>query len=172
MNVINLFGAPGAGKSTTAAGLFNLMKLKGYKVELVLEYAKDLVYEERLDATDQFYIFTKQRKRLMRLNNKVDYVVTDSPLLLSLLYAPEDYPEEFKLLVKYFNNEFNNLYFYINRVKAYARYGRKHTEEESDALGKKLLSILIKEDLPLIRINGDEDAPFKIYNQIKIISGE
>jgi dephospho-CoA kinase len=34
MRVINLAAGPGAGKSTTAAGLFNIMKLKGLKVEL------------------------------------------------------------------------------------------------------------------------------------------
>lgn len=42
--VINIFGAPGAGKSTTAAALFALMKLEGYKVELATEHAKDRYY--------------------------------------------------------------------------------------------------------------------------------
>ena len=46
MKVINLFAGPGTGKSTTAAGLFYKMKSKGYMVELVTEFAKDLVYQE------------------------------------------------------------------------------------------------------------------------------
>jgi hypothetical protein len=45
MKVINLWAGPGAGKSTTAAGLF-LMKLTGRRVELVTEYAKEVVYDQ------------------------------------------------------------------------------------------------------------------------------
>ncbi len=48
LKVINLWAGPGAGKSTTAAGLFNLMKIRGYNVELVTEFAKEMVYEGRL----------------------------------------------------------------------------------------------------------------------------
>ena len=44
--VINLLGAPGAGKSTAAAGLFYRMKKEFLSVELVTEYAKDLIYPE------------------------------------------------------------------------------------------------------------------------------
>jgi len=38
--VINLFAGPGAGKSTTAAGLFAEMKRANVDVELVTEYVK------------------------------------------------------------------------------------------------------------------------------------
>ena len=88
LNVINLFGGPGCGKSTTAAGLFHLMKLNEMNVELVTEYAKDLTWEERFGtlANDQLYVFAKQQKRLQVLKNKVRYVVTDSPLILGLSY--------------------------------------------------------------------------------------
>jgi len=44
---INIFGGPGAGKSTTAALLFAEMKSGGFKVELVTEVAKDFVWEDR-----------------------------------------------------------------------------------------------------------------------------
>lgn len=47
MKVINLFGGPGIGKSTLAAGLFEHMKIAGFNVELVNEYAKDMVWEQR-----------------------------------------------------------------------------------------------------------------------------
>ncbi len=39
-----MFGGPGTGKSTSAAGLFFKMKLAQMEVELVTEYAKDLVW--------------------------------------------------------------------------------------------------------------------------------
>ena len=42
--VINLIGSPGTGKSTLASELFSKMKWQGYDVELVSEYAKELVW--------------------------------------------------------------------------------------------------------------------------------
>ena len=41
--VVNLFGAPGAGKSTGAAYIFALLKMAGIEAELVTEFAKDKV---------------------------------------------------------------------------------------------------------------------------------
>lgn len=41
LKVISLWAGPGAGKSTTAAALFNLMKRERFEVELVTEVAKD-----------------------------------------------------------------------------------------------------------------------------------
>lgn len=43
--VVNLFGGPGCGKSTTMARLFADLKTRGLNVEMVSEFAKDLVYE-------------------------------------------------------------------------------------------------------------------------------
>jgi adenylate kinase family enzyme len=38
--VINLFGGPGCGKSTLAARIFSILKLKDISCELINEYAK------------------------------------------------------------------------------------------------------------------------------------
>jgi pantothenate kinase len=39
--IINVYGGPGAGKSTSAAYLYYLLKVAGKNVELVREYVKD-----------------------------------------------------------------------------------------------------------------------------------
>lgn len=58
--VINLWGGPGCGKSTTMARIFSELKVKGYNVEMVSEFAKDLVYEKRDETMkDELYIFAK-----------------------------------------------------------------------------------------------------------------
>ena len=58
--VINLFGGPGAGKSTIAAGLFYNMKIAGYNVERADEWIKDKVYEgTKYPFKDQLYTFFK-----------------------------------------------------------------------------------------------------------------
>ena len=44
--IINLYGAPGSGKSTIASGLFFHMKMAGLNVELASEYIKSKVFEE------------------------------------------------------------------------------------------------------------------------------
>ena len=55
--VINLFGGPGCGKSTTMARIFADLKIQGYNAEMVSEFAKDLVYEQRQETMkDELYL--------------------------------------------------------------------------------------------------------------------
>jgi ATP:corrinoid adenosyltransferase len=85
--VINMFGGSGIGKSTTAAGLYHQMKLQGLNVELVREYVKGWAWAgTKVNTYDQVYIFGKQARSEYMLYGKVDYIVTDSPILLSPIY--------------------------------------------------------------------------------------
>lgn len=85
--VINLFGSPGSGKSTTAAGLYYNLKIRDYHCEMVREYIKSWAWEGRKpNEYDQVYIFGKQAKYESLLYGKVDYIITDSPLVLSGFY--------------------------------------------------------------------------------------
>lgn len=107
MLVVNLFGAPGAGKSTGAAYIFSRMKLAGINAELVTEFAKDKVWEEsKAVFENQAYIFGKQYFRISRVQGKVDVVITDSPILLSPFYTNDPVlGDEFdKLVTKVFNS--------------------------------------------------------------------
>ena len=111
--VINLFGGPGAGKSTTAAGLFYEMKVRDIKCELVTEYAKDMTYEKRTNIlSDQLYILAKQNRKLIRLVGEVDYIITDSPLLIGLMYVPVNYYAQFSSLVHEIFGSYNNTNFF------------------------------------------------------------
>lgn len=168
MKVINLFGQPSAGKSTTAAGLFHLMKLQGVNCELVTEYAKDMVWRE-MNAkafSDQLYITAKQHHRLYRCQGKVDYLITDSPLLLSLAYIPENYFENFKPLVLEIFNSFDNFNVLIKRVKPYNPIGRNQDEAGSDAVGRTIESYLDVYCPGYVSVNGDESAPQTIMNHL------
>ena len=89
--IVNLYGAPGAGKSTGAAYIFSRLKMAGVNAELVTEFAKDKVWEEsKAVFENQAYIFGKQYFRISRLEGKVDAIVTDSPLILSCYYGRGD----------------------------------------------------------------------------------
>jgi tRNA uridine 5-carbamoylmethylation protein Kti12 len=143
--VINLVGAPGAGKSTIASQLFSRMKWEGYDVELVSEYAKELVWEERMETMkNEVYLFGKQHQRLFRLKNKVQYIITDRPLILSQFYNSKygDSSQEFKNIVLHEVRKYNNFNIFLHRSKPYIIKGRNQTEEESNEFSKEILSMM------------------------------
>ena len=143
--VINLIGSPGTGKSTLASELFSKMKWKGHDVELVSEYAKELVWEERHETfKNEIYLFAKQHHRLFRLNNKVKYIITDRPLILSLFYNEKygDSSTEFKNIVLHEINKFENINVFLERTKPYVKKGRNQTEEESNEFSKIMYNIV------------------------------
>lgn len=154
MKVINIFGGPGSGKSTTAAGLFYNMKLAGKNVELVTEFAKDLVWDGRLSSLldSQEYIFAEQNHRLHRLRGKVDYVITDSPLLLSLVYATANDTagqlqrwealDAFRVFVREVVRTYDNINFLLTRPNTYQQVGRAHTLEQANEVDQKILDCL------------------------------
>ena len=87
VTVINFYGGPGSGKSTAAAGLFYQMKIAGYNVELTDEFAKECVWEGNIPMlADQLWVLGHQHRKILRLSDKVDYIITDSPVLLSPIY--------------------------------------------------------------------------------------
>lgn len=79
--VINLFGGPGAGKSTLAALLFHHLKIRGLSCEMALEYAKDKVWEESYSTLhNQIYVFGKQHTSIKQgeegVNNIINMILT------------------------------------------------------------------------------------------------
>ena len=85
--VINFYGGPGSGKSTKAAGLYYKMNMAGFSVELNNEFAKECVWEDNVPMLkDQLFMLAHQHRKILRLVGKVDYVITDSPLMLSGIY--------------------------------------------------------------------------------------
>ncbi|MFW6008239.1 MAG: AAA family ATPase [archaeon] len=164
--IINLFGGPCAGKSTNAAGVFYELKTKGVNCELITEYAKDKVWEESLHTLDnQLYVFAKQYHRIFRVHDKVDIIVTDAPLLLSLYYG-NHLSDNFKNLVKETVNQFNNVNFFLNRIKKYNPIGRLQTEDEAKGIDVNLKEIFKENNIPYYDINGDDEASKIIANTI------
>lgn len=155
MKVINMFGGPCTGKSTLAAGLFHYMKCQGCDVELVTEYAKDMVYEQRTNIMeDQVYIHAKQYRRISRLRDKVEYVITDSPILLAAAYAIEGYYSALEPLVIQTFCSFDNVNFLIRRPnEEYKQDGRIQNELQAIEKDELIVSLLTKSNQPYTVIN-------------------
>lgn len=151
--VVNLFGGPGTGKSTTAAGLFAELKLRGVNCELVSEYAKDKAWE--LGSTSigtpmvfqaQEYIFAKQHFRFRRCARDVDLIITDSPLLLGLIYKPATFDlPSLGLVIREAHTLYDSLNIFLVRTKDYNPKGRLQTEEKARALDIDIREMLQEE---------------------------
>lgn len=158
--VINIHGGPGVGKSTIATGLFSLLKQKKVNCELASEYAKEITWEGTQTLLhNQISLFGEQFRRQYRLLDKVDYIISDSPLLLNAIYLEfflekskkRYFDSEYIILMKQFFDEtfsqFNNLNFYIDRdAKYYTDQGRVHSLKESEEIDQKILDSLIVYD--------------------------
>jgi len=169
MKVINLFGGPGTGKSTTAADSFAHMKWKNINVELVNEYAKEVTWAERYQILeDQLYIMAKQNHKLWRLKGKVDWVITDSPLILSLVYAKPDYfPEHYHKFGHELYNHYDNINIFLRREKPYHKIGRNQTEEEARMKDQEILDILRNHDYNFTSIPANQDAKNVIFKMLE-----
>lgn len=172
MQIVNLWGAPSSGKSTTAAGLFFLMKINKKKVELVTEYAKNLIWSERLKMFDeQIYVLAKQNHSQSRLKNKVDYVITDSPLPLAIHYAPKNYLPSFNSLVMEQFNCYENINILLKRTShTYENIGRKHNEKEAVQIHLDLIELMKENNIPYIEFEASPTTPQEIFNYLLSIS--
>lgn len=156
--VINLFAGPGVGKSTNAAKIFADLKMKGVNCEMALEFAKDKVWEESFRTMDdQIYIFGKQFHRIWRLKDKVDVIICDSPLPISIVYDKENSEAFHQLIMEQFN-KFPNLNFYLKRSAVYQKEGRLQTEEEARKVDKIVENVLIDYKIPFVTLDIDNAA--------------
>lgn len=145
--VIELYGGPCSGKSTLAAGLYYELKKQGKSAEICREYVKDWAYENRkIGKHDQIYIMGKQIRKESMLYDKVDYIITDSPILLSAFY--EEYYQNLDICkgacLKFLDSaEVERKSYFLERNKVYNTEGRYESEEESDKLSQALFSYIL-----------------------------
>lgn len=141
--VINLTGGPGSGKSTTMAGVFYNLKKRGYNCEMAPEFAKEMVWEESFKKMDdQAYIFAKQFHRMWRIANKVDLIITDAPLFVTLFYDGEKCEDLATYVMKKFHS-FENITFFVERdPDNYQTEGRIQSKEHAQIIDNELKKIM------------------------------
>lgn len=166
--IVNLFGVPGAGKSTGAAYIFSRLKMEGVNCELVTEFAKDKVWEQTEEVfKNQAYIFGKQSFKISRCHDKVDVVITDSPLPLSIFYNHDPrLTENFNNAVMDFFNSYQNLNYLLLRTKPYNPVGRMQTEEESNNLKQPMIDLLVSRGIDYKEEFGEIEGYERIVSDI------
>ena len=150
---INLFGGPGVGKSTLAAELFYKKKRQGDNVEIVTEFAKDLVWENRTSTlANQPYVTCKQYRNLKRLQGKVRYVITDAPVLLGAIYGKIWNPElglPWENFVQWMHNDLGDSEnFVLTRRHNYDPNGRLQTAQEAKSIDARIPDLLTGFGIP------------------------
>lgn len=157
MIVVNLYGGPGAGKSTLSAYTFAKLKVAGVNCELITEYAKDKVWENNKTALDnQIYVYAKQYFSIERCRGKVDVVITDSPLLLSAYYNKDsEITETFNALMQQIDKKYVNLNYYVCRKKPYNSVGRLQTETEAISCDFAIRELMKKFSVDHKEIDGE-----------------
>jgi hypothetical protein len=144
--VVNLYAGPGAGKTTCAWLVAGELKKLGVVTEYVPEYAKELVWDDRTDLLDGSYknqtaVLAEQNRRIERLRGKVDVIVTDSPLLMSSMYAKENV-EQFEQLDFSMYNRCDNFNLFIIRGNGFEQEGRIHSLQESKEIDEEIKGFL------------------------------
>jgi nicotinamide riboside kinase len=153
--IISLYGGPGTGKSTSSAYLFYKLKSMGLSTELVREYVKNWAWEGRhIEKYDQMYFMGKQIRAESLLFGKVDYVVTDSPVMLGAYYA-ELYTTPViaagvlsgvqAFYKQALDDGHKHLHVFLERTKPYVQAGRYETAKQAKDVDSGVKNML--EDL-------------------------
>lgn len=108
-------------------------------------------------AKNQFEILKEQTRRVDRLYDQVDFIVTDSPILLNEIYNKELTPE-YRDIVGKIQNSYSNFSFFIERdVSNFEEEGRIHNLAESIQKDQEIRDMLL-----------DNDIKYKTYNHENI----
>jgi hypothetical protein len=164
LKVINLIAGPGAGKSTTAAGVFYKLKSMDINCELVTEYAKEKVWDNHLSILDdQLYLISHQFHKLFRLVGQVEVAITDAPFPLSWYYNNKELSQG-KMgacmddLIQCCYDWFDNYNYFVVREKKFNPKGRIHNEIESKEIDAAMRKILAAKNIPYKQIIGKDKA--------------
>jgi hypothetical protein len=168
--VINLLAGPGAGKTTTAWKLASLMRDKGLDVEITGEHLKTVIRanQDRSEIWQAIH-YGKQLQLEAQFYGKVDYIISDSPLILFPVYQQKNFGHRnietqvlHDLLVAR-SMGIDHVNFYLNRRSKYDDRGRAETEEEAVDVDLKLRQYLAYLNTEIVDVNVKTDQERVAY---------
>jgi hypothetical protein len=170
---INLYGGPGTRKSTQAAYIYSQLKGMKLRTELVQEFVKTWAYENRSPSSfDQLYLFARQlRMEDIVLRNGVEFVITDSPIGLSICYSQvygfSQWPA-LTILSQEFERKYPSLNLFFDRSGTeYEQHGRFQEEKDAIKIDKVILAYLEGNHLPYHVVNcSDVDSIMSVIKSV------
>ncbi len=158
--VVNLLGGSGLGKSTTAALVYAELKERSQVTELVREFVKEWAWAGRkVGPFGQSIIYGQQLDRESTMYGKVDYIVTDSPLILCPIYQKHYNGHEsikhtvFKDLELAKEMNVVHINFLLKRQKPFDPRGRYEDEDTAKLIDKKVESFLVYHGIDYINVD-------------------
>ena len=154
MIIVNLFGGPGAGKTTLAYYLAYRFKQAGFRAELVGEAAREIIYDRNnpkeggtaaqlLD--NQLLITGLQAERIKRLERHgIEVAIADSPLKMGLLYVNDsDMQSALAAAIARFNEGLpHQINVYVMRTcGTYDKESRAQGEDDAIRLDRAIVNM-------------------------------
>lgn len=174
--IINFHGGPGVGKSTAAAYMFYQLKSSGHSVELVREFVKGWAWEKRsISHYDQFFLPAKQMQLESALYGKVDWLVTDSPVLLNVVMAERSSTRDISHSVQTTVHAFyehakqeghHHTHVMLTRERPYQAEGRYQDETEARKIDEEIVHSLQCAQFPIVLCNSGEMALRELFYSI------
>lgn len=152
--IINLYGAPGAGKSTGGAYIYSNLKMKGVHVRMLWN---EEIEDKTADEEQGLGNFASQIEDdlLTIQRNYMPEVIINTMPIGQLVRNDIDLIDEY--MVDITDNSHSKNYLLL-RVKPYRGDGRNHTEEESDDIGRYLRKYLNKLDVKYSAVGGHKEG--------------
>lgn len=175
--IINLFGGPGIGKSSIASGLTYKLKKKHINCDNPYEFPKLLAWDENHSAIrDQLFVLANQHRGIVKSYGKVDYIILDSPILLSLVYKnvyrSTEYPatlygESFDKMVLDIYNQYDNINILLDRGNGKHNESERYQNlDESILLDNSIEDVLIKNNVTYHKIKVNSNTVKNIIKNI------
>ena len=176
--IINIFGGPGIGKPSIAAGITYKLKKNHISCDQPYEFPKLLAWDDNHSAIqDQLYVLANQHRGIVKSYGKVDYIVLDSPILLSLTYRNyykgTEYPsslygESFDKMVLDTFNQYDNINIVLDRADGVHNNDERYQNlEESKELDIVIENSLIENNIPFHKIKVNDDTVDDIMKLVK-----
>jgi hypothetical protein len=146
--VINLFGGAGVGKSTMASKIFAGLKERGIEAACPEEHAKLAIWSRQSWLLKhQPVILGRTWETILSLQDHVDAIVVDSPLLLCSTYAGDREPMAFHDLCMDMHRRSNRMNIVISRDHEadYDQRSRMQNVDEAVAFDEIIRARLLDE---------------------------